>query len=104
MLFNSLEFFIFLPIVLGSYFSLSFVGRQVLLVAASFIFYMYWSVPYAGIILFFIFADYFAGRWIANAHSQQGKKAGLIFSLVCNLSVLFVFKYFDFFTGALHQV
>src|SRR5437868_13148348 len=101
MIFNSLDFFIFLAIVLTLYFVLPLVARQIMLVAASFVFYMYWNVKYSLILVFFIFLDYGAGLLIGNARSTLQRKAALILSLTCNLGVLVVFKYYNFFLGTL---
>jgi alginate O-acetyltransferase complex protein AlgI len=104
MLFNSFDFFIFLAIVLPLYFVLPLRGRQVLLVFASFYFYMYWNVKYASILVFFIFMDFFAGYYIGHASTATRKKIGLALSLTCNLGVLAIFKYFNFFVGNLHHM
>src|ERR1700723_2357809 len=104
MLFNSLDFFIFLAVVLSLYFVLPLRARQGLLVIASFYFYMYWNVKYASILVFFIFVDFFAGYYIGRASTQARKKAGLILSLCSNLGFLAVFKYYHFFTGTLHDI
>jgi alginate O-acetyltransferase complex protein AlgI len=104
MLFNSLDFFIFLAVVLPLYFVLPLRGRQVLLVCASFYFYMYWSVKYSLILVFFIFLDFSAGYYIGHASSRLKKKIGLITSLSCNLGVLAIFKYYGFFTENLQHL
>lgn len=104
MLFNSLDFFIFLAVVLPLYFLLPLRGRQILMVAASFYFYMYWNVKYASILVFFIFVDFFAGYYIGHASTRARKRIGLLVSLSCNLGVLAIFKYFNFFMGNLRAV
>jgi D-alanyl-lipoteichoic acid acyltransferase DltB (MBOAT superfamily) len=104
MLFNSLDFFIFLAVVLPLYFLLPLRGRQCLLVVASFYFYMYWNVKYAAILVFFIFVDFFAGYYIGHSSALARKKIGLALSLSCNLGVLAVFKYYNFFSANLHDV
>src|SRR4051794_23886788 len=103
MLFNSIEFAIFLALVLPLYFVLPLRGRHVLLVIASFLFYMWWNVRYASILVFFIFLDYFAGYYIGSASTQARKKFGLALSLTCNLGVLAIFKYYNFFITNLQQ-
>jgi len=97
MLFNSLDFFIFLAVVLPLYFVLPVRGRQALMVAASFYFYMYWNMKYSLILVFFIFLDFSAGYYIGHAPTPAKKKIGLITSLTCNLGVLALFKYYGFF-------
>jgi alginate O-acetyltransferase complex protein AlgI len=104
MLFNSLDFFIFLAVVLPLYFVLPLRARQAVLVAASFYFYMCWNVKYSLILVFFIFLDFSAGYYIGRASTPRKKKIGLITSLSCNLGVLGVFKYYGFFAENLQHV
>jgi alginate O-acetyltransferase complex protein AlgI len=104
MLFNSLDFFIFLAVVLPLYFVLPLRARQVLLVCASFYFYMYWNVKYSAILVFFTFLDFSAGYYIGHASTPRKKKIGLITSLSCNLGVLAVFKYYGFLAGNLQHL
>lgn len=104
MLFNSLDFFIFLAVILPLYFALPLRARQVMLVCASFYFYMYWNVKYSTILVFFIFLDFWAGYYIGHASTPGRKKLGLITSLSCNLGVLALFKYYGFFTTNLHDL
>ncbi len=104
MLFNSLDFFIFLAVVLPLYFVLPLRARQVMLVCASFYFYMYWNVKYSTILVFFIFLDFWAGYYIGHASTPRRKKLGLIISLSCNLGVLALFKYYGFFTTNLQSL
>ncbi len=104
MLFNSLDFFIFLAIVLPLYFLLPLRARQVLLVCASFYFYMYWNIRYSMILVFFIFLDFSAGYYISKAPTQYWKRVGLALSLSCNLGVLAIFKYYGFFAANLQAI
>lgn len=96
MLFNSLEFLIFFPVVTLLYFALPHKFRWFHLLVASCIFYSFF-IPYYILILFFtIIIDYFAGIWIEQSHGKRRKWA-LIMSLVANIGVLAVFKYYNFF-------
>jgi alginate O-acetyltransferase complex protein AlgI len=97
MLFNSLEFIFFLPIVVSFYFLLNPKYRWVLLLLASYYFYMCWSYKYIILILTSTIIDYFSGIIIFRSYKKTIKKLFLILSLAANLGLLFFFKYFDFF-------
>jgi D-alanyl-lipoteichoic acid acyltransferase DltB (MBOAT superfamily) len=107
MLFNSLEFALFFPLVTALYFALPHRGRWPMLLAASVWFYMAFVPVYILILGFTIVIDYFAGILIENAHGAR-RREWLIVSLAANIGVLAVFKYWNFFadnfnglTGAL---
>jgi len=96
MLFNSVSFLIFFPLVTLIYFLLPHRWRGLHLLAASCIFYMFF-VPYYIVILFVtILIDYFAGIWIERSEGHK-KKRYLLFSIVSTCLVLFIFKYYNFF-------
>lgn len=97
MLFNSLEFIIFFPIVVALYFAIPHRLRWVLLLAASYYFYMCWSYKYIVLIMFSTVIDYFAGIFMHNTDKKRFKKLFLFGSLITNLGLLFFFKYFNFF-------
>ncbi len=100
MLFNSLAFLIFFPLVTALYFLLPHRARVWLLLVASCLFYM-WFVPHYILILgFTIVVDYFAGIWIENAPAHR-KRLLLALSIIANVGVLAVFKYFNFINGNL---
>ena len=96
MLFNSLDFLLFFPTVCILFFFLPQKYRWFLLLAASCYFYMYFIPIYILILAGTIIIDYFAGILIEK---NQGKKRKLylILSLFANISVLAVFKYYNFF-------
>lgn len=96
MLFNSLEFLIFFPVVTALYFLLPQQYRWLLLLVASCVFYMFF-IPYYILILFVtILIDYFAGIWIARTEGRR-RKIYLWLSIISTCLVLFVFKYYNFF-------
>ncbi len=95
MLFNSFEFLLFFPIVTLLYFVLPYGWRWALLLAASCYFYMAFVPIYILILGFTIVIDYFAGIWIENA-KQPHRKLFLTISLVANIGVLALFKYYNF--------
>lgn len=94
MLFNSIEFIIFFPIVTLLFFLLPHRLRWVHLLLASCFFYVSFIPSYLLILFFLIAIDYSAGILIERGNN---KKLWLIASVIANLSLLGVFKYFDFF-------
>ncbi|HRZ43103.1 MAG TPA: MBOAT family O-acyltransferase [Bacteroidales bacterium] len=98
MVFNSLEFLLFFPLVVAGYYLIPFRFRWMLLLAASYYFYMCWKLEYVFLILFSTLVDYVAGIMIEkNRGRRPVMTLWLIFSLVLNLGLLFTFKYFNFF-------
>ena len=96
MLFNSIDFFIFLPLVLLTYFVLPYRLRCVGLLAANLYFYMYWSVPYAAILLLSLVVDFSLACAIDAQASARARRALIIGSVVFNLGLLCFFKYYAF--------
>ena len=96
MLFNSLPFYIFFPLVTLGYFLLPHRFRWLWLLGASAYFYMAVIPAYILILLVTILVDYVAGLAIERAQGRR-RKQFLILSLVANLGMLVVFKYFNFF-------
>lgn len=95
MLFNSLQFLIFFIVVTSSYFALPHKYRWILLLASSCYFYMAFVPVYILILGFTIVVDYFAGIFLENKQGKE-KKWYLIASLIANIGVLAVFKYYNF--------
>ena len=104
MLFNSLEFIIFFPIVVAAYFALKPKYRWILLLLASYYFYMAWNYKYIVLILISTTIDYFAGINIHRSNNPRTRKALLLVSLVANLGLLFFFKYFNFFGDSINYL
>lgn len=105
MLFNSLEFLLFFPAVALVYFLLPKVGwKNLFLLLASFYFYMNWKPMFALLLLGSIVVTYGCGFLLEkNAEYIARKKWILTLSLVLNFGCLFVFKYFNFFNGAVRS-
>jgi alginate O-acetyltransferase complex protein AlgI len=95
MLFNSFHFFLFFLIVTSLYFSIPYNKRWFLLLASSCYFYMVFVPIYILILGFTIVIDYFAGIYIENAEGKK-RKLFLVASLIANIGVLAVFKYYNF--------
>lgn len=100
MLFNSMAFAIFLPIVFILYWALPHRYRWVLLWVASYYFYMSWNAKYVVLILLTTVVSYFAAVFIDKVDDKKSKKAILAVALIICLGILFTFKYFNFFTGS----
>lgn len=96
MLFNSLEFIIFFPIVVALYFTLPKRYRWLFLLGSSYYFYMAWNPKYILLILLSTVIDYFASIQMGKQPDQAGKKKFLFLSLGLNLGLLFAFKYLNF--------
>ncbi len=95
MLFNSFEFVFFYIIITSAFFLIPHKYRWALLLAASCYFYMAFVPLYILILGFTIIIDYFAGIYIEDAKGKR-RKWLLILSLVANIGVLAVFKYYNF--------
>lgn len=109
MLFNSYVFiFLFFPIVLLSYFGLNhfkhYKAAKIVLVIESLFFYGYYNPWYLVIIVLSIVINYLFSRVFQGTCNQKIKKLLFIFSLVANIGVLFVFKYYNFFVGNINFV
>ncbi len=98
MLFNSLQFAIFLPIVFIVYWALPDRCRWPLLLAASYYFYMSWNVRYVVLILFTTAVSYTSALLLERTENAKKKKTILAAALISCLGILFTFKYFDFFS------
>lgn len=96
MIFNSIHFLIFFIIVTLGYWSLGWSGRWRLLLLASCYFYMVFMPIYILILLLTIIIDYIAGIYLEKTHGPN-KKLILIVSLISNIGILSLFKYYNFF-------
>jgi len=103
MLFNSFQFLIFFPLVVCFYFAIPHKYRWILLLAASYYFYMCWKVEYLLLIVCSTLIDYYAGLRMGRVAEKEKRRIYLILSLVVNLGLLFSFKYFNFVNESLRQ-
>ena len=103
--FHSLDYFLFLALILGGYWLMArSTMRFVLLLIASCVFYMAWNPGYLIFVLLSIGIDYLAATGMMSAPDQQGRRAWLALSLTTNLGLLGTFKYFNFFSGSVADV
>lgn len=104
MLFNSFDFIFFFIFIVLAFWILSAKYRWVLLLIASYYFYMSWEPTYIVLILFSTIVDYFICLHLTNSPNKRKKRLGLGLSLFQGLGLLFFFKYFDFFQNSISHV
>jgi len=99
MFFNSIDFAIFFPIVFVLYwvFSRNLTSRNILILAASYLFYGWWDYRFLLLIIISSVVDFMVGKMIYQAASKKKKKLLLCISLFINLGFLCYFKYTNFF-------
>jgi D-alanyl-lipoteichoic acid acyltransferase DltB (MBOAT superfamily) len=104
MLFNSLSFLFFYLIVTSLFYLIKDNKRWILLLIASCYFYVTFVPVYILIIAFTIVIDYYAGLALEKTADKKKRKRLLILSLVANIGVLAVFKYYNFFVSNVDQL
>ena len=111
MLFNSIQFLIFFTIVTFVYFALNHKMRRAWLLITSYFFYMSWNPSHAVLLATSTIITYISGLLIDRANrmrdeklSLQLKKLWVFLSFSSNLSILFCFKYYNFFSASLARV
>jgi len=100
MLFNSIDFAIFLPIVFALYWfvaSKNLKLQNLLIVAASYLFYGWWDWRFLSLILFSTIIDYTIGQKLRVEENETKRKVLLWSSILLNLGFLGFFKYYNFF-------
>jgi hypothetical protein len=104
MLFNSIDFALFLPLVFILYWypkNKSYNSQNILLLLSSYFFYACWDWRFLFLLLFSTLLDYFSGIKISNSSSPREKKIWFWISVIVNLGLLVVLKYFNFFATSL---
>lgn len=105
MLFNSLEFLIFFPVVTLLYFAIPHKVRYIWLLFASYFFYMCWNPKYALLMGLSTVITYLSGIFIGKYNDRPGiKKLCVALSFTINIAILFFFKYFDFAIANINAV
>ncbi len=100
MLFNSIEFAIFLPIVFLLYwfvFNKNLKAQNFFLLIVSYIFYGWWDWRFLSLIVFSSFIDFFTGIRLGTEDNLKKRRLYLTLSIVINLGFLGFFKYYNFF-------
>lgn len=96
MVFNSLSFAFFCPIVFALYWLVKDKYKWIILLAASYYFYMSWNAKYVFLILLTTVISYVCALLIERTQDKKRKKLYILAALVICLGTLFVFKYFNF--------
>lgn len=106
MLFNSLEFLIFLPIVFVLYWLLrnSVRWQNLLVVVVSYIFYGWWNYIFLFLIALTSLCSYACGIGVDVCKNQRGKKTIAISNIILNLGILGVYKYYNFFADSFQEM
>jgi alginate O-acetyltransferase complex protein AlgI len=100
MLFNTLNFAIFLPIVFLLYwfvFNKNFKLQNILLLVSSYFFYACWDWRFLFLLVFSTLLDYYTGLKMSDSKSKVQKKFWFVVSVSINLGFLGIFKYYNFF-------
>jgi D-alanyl-lipoteichoic acid acyltransferase DltB (MBOAT superfamily) len=107
MLFNSVNFALFLPIVFIGYWFIankSLKKQNILLLIASYFFYACWDWRFVFLLAFSTLLDYYSGIKIFELNNKSKQKFWLVISVGINLGFLGVFKYYNFFADTFAQV
>ena len=113
MLFNSIEFAFFLPLVFLIYWAIGYakIGdtlklrlQNAFVVIASYVFYGWWDWRFLLLIAFTSFCSWGSGLLIGRAATQNKAKAWTAANIVINLAILAIFKYYDFFVSEFGQL
>jgi alginate O-acetyltransferase complex protein AlgI len=97
MLFNSVEFALFLPIVLALYWATRFRAQNAILLVASYVFYGAWDYRFLSLIVLSTLVDFSCGLGLGRTEDEVKRRRLLAVSLVANLGILATFKYYGFF-------
>ncbi len=106
MLFNSIEYLLFLPLVFGLYWLLNnkVLLQNIFLLAASYFFYGFWDYRFLSLIIISSLTDYLIGLKIHASKKKDTRTFFLLLSLLVNLGIFFYFKYCDFFIESFIQL
>ncbi len=104
MVFNSVQFAVFFAVVYGLYRVLPHRAQNLMLLAASYVFYGAWDWRFLALLLGSTIIDFQMARYISSESSPHKRRLALIVSLVYNLGVLGFFKYFNFFADGLARM
>lgn len=106
MLFNSIDFALFFPLVFGLYWFVTQKNLQLqnlLLLIASYVFYAWWDARFLGLIVFSTGVDFVIGNQLRWTIDKAKRKLLLVISLGVNLGMLGFFKYYNFFIESFNE-
>lgn len=104
MTFNSLQYAVFLAVVLAVYWRLGRRSQNLLLLAASYLFYAAWDWRFLGLMLFSTVTDFLVGLLLERTDDDKRRRRIFAVSLVVNLGILAFFKYFNFFVDSADEL
>lgn len=106
MLFNSLEFLIFLPIVFTLYWLLhkSVRCQNLLVVVVSYIFYGWWNYKFLFLIALTTLCSFGSGIWVDICKVRRVRKTITVCNIILNLGILGTFKYYNFFADSFQEM
>lgn len=106
MLFNSIEFLVFLPLVFLLYWRLkgSLTIQNLFVVAVSYLFYGWWDYRFLFLISFTTLCSYLSGVMIDKLSGKRSRKVVAAANIALNLGILGVFKYYNFFAGSFAEL
>ena len=100
MIFQSIEYILFFPIVFIFYWTICSKNKNLqngFLLLSSIFFYGYWDWRFLGLLLFTAFSTFFAGRLLDKDYDNSKRKLISVICVILNISILFFFKYYNFF-------
>lgn len=105
MLFNSFEYLVFFPVIFLLYFIIPRKLRCLLLLVASYFFYMNWNWKYGSLLLFATLSTYVASLWISQyKRGSFPRRMVITLCLLANVGILIYFKYFNFVLGNVNKI
>ena len=105
MLFNSFIYFFFLITVLGFFYLVKNSGsRKAVLLIASYSFYAYWDYRFSALLVFVTISGFYISSAISLSRDRRSGKILYFLAIVANLTVLFFFRYFNFFADNINSV
>ena len=104
MVFNSFAFLIYYPIVLFLYFALPKKLSWIMLLLASYYFYISWNVELIYLIVFTTLISWISAMLIERTQNRKIRKLFLVLTLVTCLGILFFYKYFNFLSDSVVQM
>jgi len=104
MVFNSFGFFIFFIFFFGIYLALPHRARNGFLIAGSYFFYGVWDIRFLILLGLTTLIDYSVGLAISRAREERWRKGYLLVSVLSNLTILGLFKYFNFFSDTFADI